>query len=72
MNGSTAEKYLQVSKALRTIRDERLFRGEFETFEEYVRVKHGLDPRMVNDSFRVADSYATMLKKSDSQNTPQN
>jgi hypothetical protein len=35
------EQFLKVSRALKTIRDKRLFREEFRTFDEYCRAKWG-------------------------------
>ncbi len=35
------EQFLKVSQALKTIRDKRLFREEFRSFDEYCRAKWG-------------------------------
>jgi hypothetical protein len=37
----TMDQFLKVSQALKTIRDKRLFREEFRSFDEYCRAKWG-------------------------------
>ena len=36
------DEFLQVSQALKTIRDQRLFRQEFTSFDAYCRTKWGI------------------------------
>ncbi len=38
----------KIGKALTEIRDERLYRGEYDTFEEYCSAKHGMDQHQVD------------------------
>lgn len=39
---------IEVSRALLTVRDQKLYRSEFKTFEDYCRTKWGLSPRKTN------------------------
>lgn len=49
------EKFLKVSRALKTIRDKRLFREEFRTFDEYCRAKWGKSGSEVDRFIAEAD-----------------
>lgn len=43
-----ADTFIQVRDALREVRDKRLYRAQYDTFEDYCRLRWNLDPEFVN------------------------
>lgn len=55
--------FLKVSEALKTIRDRRLYREQFASFDAYCRARVGLPGDMVNRMLAEADLELEMRKR---------
>jgi hypothetical protein len=56
------QEFLKVGAALATLRNRRLFRTEFATFEEYVRAKFGLARSSADQLIRSAQTAQVLLE----------
>jgi hypothetical protein len=59
---SGLDEFLRVGNALATLRNKRLFRTEFATFQEYVRVKFGLARSSADSIIRSAQTAEVLLE----------
>jgi hypothetical protein len=56
------DEFLRVGNALATLRNKRLFRTEFATFEEYCRNKFGLARSSADELIRSAQTAQTLIE----------
>ena len=66
------QTFIEVGQALLTIRDKRLYRSEFKTFEEYCRSKWGMVQQSATRLIRAAETVAILQSEPRGSLLPQN